>query len=131
MVMLPDGSIYERVETLYVSDDYKAFLLTGQTNGGSRRGFVSVKPFNQLEEAQLAAMKEQAKPITPDARLTISTVGSNISIYDGYTGTDSTYAVALLDADVQQRIGNQQNSAWEKYGARKPAAAPVRNKFAP
>lgn len=95
MVMMPDGYLYERIETLYVSPDHKLFLTTGQSQApGGRRAYVSITRFEELDAMQRQSMLEKAKPLDDSARLTISTVDGRTVVRDGFTGTNAVFSLA-------------------------------------
>lgn len=137
MAIGPDGFIEQRIETLYVSEEYKMFLLTGQKNGGSwRKAYISARPFHTLDDDTLEAMKAQAKPLDKNSSIEISANQESLNIRDAVTGTNSLFPISELDEEIRQRLrytGSPQpdvSSAWDKY-AKKPeavAAAPKKNK---
>lgn len=101
------GNIEERVEKLYASDRYKAFFLTGQMkDGGSRRAFVSVLPYNSFSEDELGLMLIGVEKLGYQSRLEISSVSTAnmLIIEDLVTGTASKFPLDQLDKDVQQEI---------------------------
>ena len=123
-----DGFLEERVETLYVSEEYKAFLLTGQPNGKGRNAYIYVKPFNAYtNEAMLDATKSAAKPLDADSRITISSDTQSILVRDGYTGTQSEFPIHRLDKEVRERLAAGTEKIWDKYA--KSAATPLARKF--
>ncbi|MDE1151820.1 MAG: hypothetical protein PW788_04705 [Micavibrio sp.] len=121
MVMIEGGFIESRVERLYVSDEYKVFLLTGQANGSYRKGYVGVRPFGSLGADQLEKLKSQAAPVDKDSRLSLSSDQANLKVYDGFTGTTSSFPLSELDADIKARLLYKApgksgfTDAWEKY----------------
>ena len=107
MVMLPNGYLYERVETLYVSAEHKLFLKTGQEQApGGRRAFVSITRFEELDALARASMLQQAKPLDDGARLTISTVDGKTVIHDGFTGTNAVFTLAQCNDAVPAKKPN-------------------------
>ncbi len=95
MVMLPNGHLYERVETLYVSAEHQLFLKTGQAQTpGGRRAYVGITRFDELDAPTRQTMMQQAKPLDSAARLTISTAEGKTVIYDGFTGTNAVFTLA-------------------------------------
>jgi len=128
MAIGPDGFLDGRIETLYVSDEYKVFLLTGQSNGSWRNAYVGVRPFNSLNEAQLESAKANAQQIDKGARLTLSSDQSSLKVYDGFTGTTSSFPLSDLDADVKARLQYKSpaksglGNAWDKYTSGNDAA---------
>lgn len=101
------GNIEERVEKLYASDRYKAFFLTGQKkDGGDRRAFVSVIPYNVLSEDELGLLLINAEKLGYQSRLEISSVSTAnmLLIEDLVTGTASRFPLDQLDKDVQQNF---------------------------
>ncbi len=95
MVMMPDGYLYERIETLYVSPEHKLFLKTGQAQAADgRRAYVSITRFDELDAVQRQSMLEKAKPLDDTARLTISTVEGRAVVHDGFTGTNAVFSLA-------------------------------------
>jgi len=95
MVMLPNGYLYERVETLYVSEEHKLFLKTGQAQAADgRRAYVSITRFEELDAPARESMLREAKPLDDSARLTISTVEGKTVIHDGFTGTNAVFTLA-------------------------------------
>lgn len=138
MAIGPDGYIEERTETLYVSEEYKIFLLTGQSNGqGTRRAFIAARPFHTLDDDAIAAMKAQARPLDAASRITISINQESLYLRDGFTGTTSPFPLSELDQDVRERlrygIGQDAQSAWNKYAKKpqqqQPAAASKHKAF--
>jgi hypothetical protein len=116
MVMMEDGHIYERVESLYVSDKYKIFLLTGQplTEGG-RMAFITARPFNSLDAAGIEALRAQAMPLDDKSAITIKSDAVALSFYDQCTGTSSTFPISQLDDDVRASLSRTANSAWDRF----------------
>lgn len=123
----PNGYLDECVETLYVSEDYKLFLLTGQPMQGARRAYISAKPFNAFDPKTLARMKEQAEPLPKDnkRRISITQAGTNLTLRDGLTGTVTNFPVGSLDDDVKEKLGvtprrtGGEPGGWGKYEGRK------------
>ncbi len=119
MVMMGDGHIYERIETMYVAEEYKVFLLTGQSQGG-RRAFIAAKPFGSIDVDTLADLMTKAKPLDADSRIRLSADQQSLRMYDGFTGTISNFPLAELDADVRGKLmtgaGNVSTpDPWGKY----------------
>ncbi len=99
MVMTPNGFLYERVETLFVSAEHQLFLRTGQAQSpGGRRAYVHITPFDKTDALSRKSLMVEAIPLHDGARLTISTVDGNTVIHDGYTGTKSVFAPAAREA---------------------------------
>lgn len=126
-----NGFLIERVESIYVSDEYKVFLLTGQAQvPGGRRAFISVKPFNEMTPEKVDALKQHYAQPAAEGRLTLSANGTNLLIYDGFTGTQSSYDIAKLDEDVKARLQVAAEQPWQKYTG--PQPGPKKNlKLAP
>lgn len=103
MVASPNGELYQRVELLYFSEEYKIFLITGQPLAeGGRKAYVAAKAFGEFDKGTLAALKEAAKPVGDDAALSISRGQGQLVIYDRLTRTDTFIPNTALDADVQK-----------------------------
>lgn len=132
MVASPNGELYQRVESLYFSEEYKIFLITGQPLAeGGRKAYVAAKAFGEFDKETLAAMKEAAKPVGNDAALSISRGQGQIVVYDHLTRTDSFVPHSALDADVQKRLAGESNAIWNKFAdAAKKQVATVAEKRA-
>lgn len=121
MVIGIDGFIEQRIEQLYVCDEYKLFFLTGQPNNTGRRAFITAKPFHAIDDEALPRMKAQAIPWTEkDSRVQISAGMGILAFHDTITGTVSNMQWSELDIDVQENLrrgGGQPSSPnpWAKY----------------
>jgi hypothetical protein len=114
-----DGFLHERIEQLYVCDEYRLFFLTGQPNSTSqRRAFISVRPFHSFDADTLATMKAEALPWTEaESRIQITPLTGTLAFRDGLTGTVTNVPPGELDAEVQRRLGAAAGaSPWQKYG---------------
>lgn len=120
-----DGFIEERVEKLFVSEDYKLFFLTGQKNDQSwRRAYITVKPFHALDAEAIEQMKAVAtRADDKDAGVQISLGQGNLAFYDKFTGTTSRVPWTELDTEIQERLRGNVTDAFAKYGAKKSFAA--------
>lgn len=97
-----EGWIENRVENLYVSEQYQVYLLTGQTgNCGSRRAYVSIMPFTDVCKSVAAAFNKRANPNI--SGLLIAKNGNKIVVKDTVTGTESSYDVVLDKASYCER----------------------------
>ncbi len=134
MTIGPNGYLDECIETLYVSNDHKLFLLTGQPMQGTRRAYISAKPFNAFDPQTLARMKEQAEPLDQNGgrKISITQAGTNLTLRDGMTGTVTNFPVGSLDDDVKEKLGvaagrnGAEPGGWGKYEGRKTDAEKLR-----
>lgn len=123
----------QRIEKLYVADEYKLFFLTKQpgTNAGTegRSAYISVKPFNVIPEEALEQMRSSAEPWSPQtgSRVRIEVREPLLVFHDDITGTESQIFVGELDADVRQRLRGGQGAAmaWDKLFNAAAAANPA------
>jgi hypothetical protein len=124
MVIGLDGFIEQRTEKLFVSDEYKIFFLTGQSDGGWRRAYITAKAFHTMDDDTRERMAATAEPWDATAsRVTITPAQGKLSFYDGCTGTTSTMPLSELDADVQLKLQGKLGDPFAKYAApSKPAA---------
>jgi hypothetical protein len=128
MAIRPDGCLEERIEELYVCDEYKVFFLTGQANNTGRKAFISAKAFHMLDDEQQAEMRKNATPWEEDtAWVRISANEGMLAFQDKFTGTISNVPWTELDDDVQQRLrGNNGGDPFLKYaGSPTKTARPI------
>lgn len=102
------GFLERRVVKLFVDENYKVFLLTGQ--GGGR--LVDIRPFNSFSAEEVASLKAQASPVTPSDRITLSFDLMKLSAHDGFTGRSNSIDANLLDDDVRKKLCAA--SPWKK-----------------
>ena len=127
MAKNPDGFIEERIEQLYVCDQYKLFFLTGQAQGAGRRAYISVKPFHTVsDEAREEIMKSATRWTAQESRVTISADPEKLSFRDGCTGTVSTLPVGELDDEVQQRLRCNITDPFQKYAGNGVSMTPTK-----
>ena len=116
MVIGIDGFIEQRIEKLYVCDEYKLFFLTGQANGTGRRAYIAAKSFHTLDDEQQAEMRKSAERWEPrESRVEISSCQGALAFRDTITGTTSNVPWTELDPEVQQRLRESIGDPFQKY----------------
>ena len=117
------GSMDERIEQLYVSPEYKVFLLTGQPGSGfesGRRAYISIKPFNTITDAStLFNMTAQAKPLDMNSCITLENGWESLTAHDQLTCTNSSIPISELDPIIQERLRSTTADPFAKYAAPK------------
>lgn len=119
MVIGVDGFIHQRIESLYVCDEYKLFFLTGQSNGTGRCAYIAVKSFHTMNEGARDEMRKSAGCVE-DSRVSISANQGVLSFYDRITGTVSNVPWSELDPDVQMRLRGNFTDPFQKYAGNTP-----------
>jgi hypothetical protein len=116
MAIGADGFIEQRIETLYVCDEYKLFFLTGQANGTGRSAYIAAKAFHAMDDATLEEMRKNAEPWTErGSSVQISPNQGMLAFSDRCTGTVTNVPWAELDEDVQQRLRGKIADPFMKY----------------
>ena len=111
VVDIDTGALMTRVETVYLCEEYKVFLITGQGSGNK----VMILPFNQVPAEDLDAAKQNAEPFVDgkDAKsysdsssisLSLDNINSRLQAYDTLCHTTTSIAYGDLDEDVAARL---------------------------
>jgi hypothetical protein len=98
-----------RKEELYVSEEYKIFMVAGTIDSFTRDpNHISVRPFRSLPAGKLDALRAIAKPWTTEMQsacdIEIRATESHLELKDGYSGVTSKFPVSELDDDVREDI---------------------------
>jgi hypothetical protein len=98
-----------RSEELYISEDYKIFMIAGTIDSFTRDpNHISVRPFRALPAGKLEAMRAIAKPWTEETQdacdIKIRATESHLELIDGYSGVTSKFPIGELDDDVREKI---------------------------
>lgn len=98
-----------REETLYVSEEYKIFMIAGTPDGFTHdRNHISVRPFNAMPAGTIEAMRAIAKPWTTETQkecdITLRIGDLHLELVDGYSNVTSKFPVSELDEDVRAEV---------------------------
>jgi hypothetical protein len=124
-----------RSEELYVSEEYKIFMIAGTPDSFTRDpNHISVRPFHSLPPATAEAMHKLAKPWTAatskECDISIRVDDElNLELVDGYTQVKSKFPLSELDEDVREDLlykirlrkfgahgaGTEEVDPWAKY----------------
>jgi hypothetical protein len=106
-----------REEILYVSEEYKLFILTAQPNSmESARIHLAVKPFHVLDDEAREQMLKVARPVTEDSDISIRLTRKDVELSDKKTFMNLHVPFAELAPDVQVRLrGNDASDPFVKY----------------
>ncbi|MEZ0224212.1 MAG: hypothetical protein ACAH83_06650 [Alphaproteobacteria bacterium] len=111
-----DGFIEERIEQLYVCDEYNLFFLTGQANGTGRRAYITARAFHTLDDEGRDAMASSAVKWTEHgSRVQISAKQGMLSFRDTCTGTTSQVPWTELDPEIQEKLRGKISDPFAKY----------------
>lgn len=109
-----------REEALYVSEEYKIFMIAGTPCGFTHDpNQISVRPFHTLPAGKLEAMRAIAKPWTTETQnecdITLYINEGNLELTDGYSKVKSKFPISELDDDVRAQI--LYKIKWRGFGS--------------
>lgn len=108
-----------REEMLYVCEEYKLFILTGQRQGADeRRIYPAAKPFHLLEEDACRRLREVAQPWAEGGDILISPYFEKpglLELYDRVAGTSLKVPFDELSPEVQAKLGCNNPDPFAKY----------------
>jgi hypothetical protein len=98
-----------REEELYVSEEYKIFMIAGTPDGFTHdKNHISVRPFNAMPAGTIEAMRAIAKPWTTETQKecdsTLRIADLHLELVDGYSGVTSKFPISELDEDVRASV---------------------------
>lgn len=102
---MPDAPPPKRQEELFVSEDYKIFMIAGRPDSFTRdNNHICVRPFKTFPAETVERMRAHATPYGPEAKISIRVTDTTLDLTDGMNGVTSKFPISELDEDVREDL---------------------------